>query len=557
MSTYTFDDLVQSLEGRRRLGEEPPVLLLGAGASASAGLATMRRLYEAEGIAPDAPDAFDEFCVRMRKRDDRERFRWLAAHLQRADAQDVTTGYRALAALCAQHIFDVVLTANLDPLLEDAFSATSLRRRDYLVLVNGVLRTERLPLLMLPGAPRVKVLKLHGDLFHRFMAWTPEEMDVYLRDITPTLAKSLAMRDVLVVGYSLRDPAVRELALGTGGSVWFANPRPPAAEVAALLAARQVRVITSPECEFETFFSGLASALSVPFDTSAEPVAPKAPVASSPVRRGLLRGRMAQGPAGVARSKTTPVEVARNLDEVQAATVGVLVGDDPGVVGFTGFVLAEPRVIVTDGWNLAQMPGPRGGEVRIITQSGERLRAKRAGVVNGNAFGPALLEAPDALRVAGLGLDVTPWKGRDSIDVAVGTNLRRAIMEGAMSVDQALEQHLIDETLAEQIREELRVRAAAGAAAADAAWQRFALAHGSVRTGTLESLEIAPLGEVGQMVQLDLATSPGSSGAAVVDASCAVRGFIVAGSIDPKQPQSYALPASWWGPRLTRALASQ
>ena len=32
-----------------------------------------RWLYEAEGIAPDAADAFAQFCARMRKRDDRER----------------------------------------------------------------------------------------------------------------------------------------------------------------------------------------------------------------------------------------------------------------------------------------------------------------------------------------------------------------------------------------------------------------------------------------------------------------------------------------------------
>ena len=537
MEIYTFDDLTQNLEGRRRVGEEPPVLLLGAGASASAGLATMRRLYEAEGIAPDAADAFDQFCTRMRKRDDRERFRWLAAHLQQPEADPVTPGYRALAALCAHHIFDVVLTANLDPLLEDAFTATSLKRRDYLVLVNGVLRVDRLPLLLLPGAPRVKVLKLHGDLFHRFMAWTPEEMDTYLRDITPVLSRALTLRDVLVAGYSLRDPAVRELALGTGGTVWFANPRPPAPEIADVLTERRVRVITSEQCEFERFFTGIAAALGI------------APAPEPRIEAGVTPPLLG-GPAAVA---APPVEAADNLDEVQRATVGLLSGPEPGVVGATGFLLAEPRVIVADGW-VASYFADAQGVLRIVTQSGERLRVRRVGAVDGNPFGPALFEAPPALTAAGLRLDVTPLRAGEPVDAAVGTNVRRAIMEGAMTVEAALGEKLIDKTLAADLRRALgkRRKPAAPARGEQAEWQRFAIGHGRVRTGEVESMEIAPIGRVDQMILVELATSPGSSGAAVVDARCAVRGFIVAGSMDPKRPDTYVLPASWWGPRLPR-----
>ena len=549
MATYTVADLVQNLEGRRRVGEEPPVLLLGAGASASAGLATMRRLYEAEGIAADASDAFEQFCARMRKRDDRERFRWLAGHLQQADAQPVTAGYRALAALCASHIFDVVLTANLDPLLEDAFSATLLKRRDYLVLINGVLRADRLPLLLLPGAPRVKVLKLHGDLFHRFMAWTPDEMERYLRDITPVLSKGLAMRDVLVVGYSLRDPAVRELALEMGGTVWYANPHPPAPEIVADLAERNARVITSPECEFESFFPALAAALNVPTapgrDDAVPAPAPTGRVTRS-ARRATPREERPAPPAGA------PRETADNLDEVQAATVGILYNRQPGHVAFTGFLLAEPRVIVTDGWVAGEyLKGRKDRELGIVTQSGERMSVRQIALVEGNAFGPMLFEAPPALKVAGLRLDSAPLAAGDPIDVAVGTNIRRLILEGGMTVAAAVENGMIDREAAVQLERMLKKRAGQGAA--DDEWRRFAIGHGRVRTGFVESIAIAPIVEpVRDMLQLELAVGPGSSGAAVVDARCAVRGLIVAGSTDPRQPTSYALPASWWGPRLPR-----
>jgi hypothetical protein len=82
-----------------------------------------------------------------------------------------------------------------------------------------VLRPDRLSLLLGTRSPRVKVIKLHGDLFHRFMAWTPDEMDTYLTEIAPQIKPVLQGRDMLIVGHSLRDDRIRELALGTGGAV--------------------------------------------------------------------------------------------------------------------------------------------------------------------------------------------------------------------------------------------------------------------------------------------------------------------------------------------------
>lgn len=530
---YSFDDLVQSLEGRRRLGEDPPVLLLGAGASAAAGLATMRRLYEADGIAADAADAFELFCERMRRRDERERFRWLAGLLQTADPAEVSPGYQALARLCAEHVFDVVLSANLDPLLEDAFSATALKRRDVLLLVNGVLRTERLPLLLLRGAPRVKLLKIHGDLFHRTMAWTPEEMKAYLQDITPALTGALTGRDVLVVGYSMRDPAVRELALGTGGTVWFAGPNEPPPDVTAALEARSVRLVIEPRCLFEDFFTGLASALGV-----APPPASSVPPALAAAAPPPLTG----APRRAAKARPTPApETADNLDEVLAATVGIAVRPG-GYIGFTGFVLAEPRVIVTDGWNLA--PIGRSGQVEVVTQTGRRLPCKVLGQIGGHAFGPALLQVPPELSMAGLRLAGAPAPRGAAVHAAVGTSVRRAVLEGAMSPADAVAQGLLDADTAAQLQRQL----AAGAPATE--WQHFSLSKGEIADARPASVNIAPIGFVADLTALKLATAPGSSGAPVVDAEFAVQGFVVAGSLDPKRPESYMLGSAQWAAPL-------
>jgi len=60
-------------------------------------------------------------------------------------------------------------------------------------------------------------------------------------------------------------------------------------------------------------------------------------------------------------------------------------------------------------------------------------------------------------------------------------------------------------------------------------------------------MKIAPIERmVEHLVALDCVVAPGSSGAPVVDDTMAVRGFIVAGSMDPDNPLSLAYPSEYW-----------
>ena len=253
MVERTIDDLTRDLAERRRLGEPAPVVLLGAGASAEAGIGTMGALFAFMHVRDR-----EEFAARIAEITDNERYRLLAEFLQTQDPLEVTAGYRALAALCEAAYFDIVLTTNFDPLLDDALVASGMRRRDYLLLINGVLRADRLQALIGSRSPRVKVLKLHGDLFHRFMAWTPEEMETYLDEITTRVAPSLAMRDFLVVGNSLWDERVRALVVNAGGSVWYVAPEAVPPQVASL---KNLRTITGADHTFEHLFPALAKNL--------------------------------------------------------------------------------------------------------------------------------------------------------------------------------------------------------------------------------------------------------------------------------------------------------
>jgi hypothetical protein len=513
MADRTLDDLVRDLADRRRLGEQPPVVLLGAGASAAAGLATMPALYRFTGVA-----GFDEFVAYLETRNENERYRLLSDFLQTQDPHEVTPGYRALAALCEHAYFDVVLTTNFDPLLDDALATARLRRKDYLLLINGVLRADRLRWLLSSRSPRVKVVKLHGDLFHRFMAWTPAEMDDYLRDIGPSLAPFLATRDFLVVGHSLRDDRIRELVTGAGGAVWFVNLSPAPD---ALQADHDLRSVVGPGMGFEQVFTALAERLGATREKKRRAVR-KTPrkragrgtgegvgaAAALGLKEDLKEG--GEGPhqaneIGALRvedvtfvNRPDPVtahDTAVTTDDLAAATVGLAFRDDAPAAG-TGFLLAEPRVIVTDGYLAGAGFDPE--RIVLVTGSGRRLTTRALGLATGHPSGPWLLEAPAGLSVRGLRASAEPLAKGEALQFAV------------------------------------------------AAGERTGLASGEVVTGRLVAIPVDPMGRVPDLVHVRTVLAPGSSGAPAVDDDLAVRGFVAAGSMDPARPDTYVYPAQEW-----------
>jgi hypothetical protein len=475
MIERTLEDLRRDLADRRRLGDPPPIVLLGAGASAEAGLATMQALYRFLEVAD-----FDEFVGYIQKRNENERYRLLAEFLQTQDPHEVTPGYRALAALCEHAYFDVVLTTNFDPLLDDALATARLRRKDYLLLINGILRADRLRLLLSSRSPRVKVVKLHGDLFHRFMAWTPAEMEDFLDELTPSLAPFLFNRDFLVVGHSLRDERIRRLVVQAGGAVWFVNPSAVPDELKDL---RDLRAVVGPGMGFEHLFTALAEGL------EASPAADAARKRALPAVRGATRGV-------VDAAATAPGDTGRTIDDLIAATVGIA-ATESAAPSMTGFLLAEPRVVVTDGY-AGNIRGFDPEMVTLVTDSGRRLTTRASRLLDQHAFGPWVLEAPPELKARGL--------------------------------------HVNDE----------RLTPGAALQIAIAAGTRTGLATGHVVSGREEAIPIQGLGQVYNLVHLRAVVAPGSSGAPAVDDGLTLRGFVVAGSVDEARPHTFIYPARRW-----------
>ncbi|MBI4790219.1 MAG: SIR2 family protein [Chloroflexi bacterium] len=465
MLARTFDELVRDLQQRRQVGDPPPVLLLGAGASVESGIGAMTDLFQFVNAAN-----FDEFCAYIGPLTVHERFRLLARFLQSREPDQVTPGYQALATLCANNYFDFILTTNLDPLLDDALTAARLWRKDYMLLVNGVIRPDRFDLLATAREPRVKVVKLHGDLLQRLMAWTPAEMDTFLAEVSASLNIALHGRDVLVVGHSLRDARIRDLVLEAGGTIWYTHPT----NVPDFLAANdRVRAVIGPNSTFEKLFPGLANSLGVLERRKG-------------VERGVAPGALEYGlPAA-------PQPSAQTLDDLMASVVKVT--DQTGMAGMTGFVLSEPRVIVTDGYegNVNAL----GGHPTIVVHDGRTFETQVERLSKKHPFGPLILRVPDEFRVSGLRLNTAPISANLAVEVAV------------------------------------------------AAGERVGISSGVIADPREKRLQIAPVGQVSHLVEVTCVVAPGASGAPVVDKSFAVRGFIVAGATD--QPPSFMYPAARW-----------
>jgi hypothetical protein len=483
MATRTFDELVQDLQQRREVADPPPVLLMGAGASIAAGIGAMGELFKFV-----KKKDFDEFCEYIKPLTAAERYRLLARFLQTRKPEAPTAGYQALAKLCAEAYFDIILTTNLDPLLDDALANARLWRKDYMLLVNGVTRPDRLMPLLQAQSPRLKVVKLHGDLFQRFMAWTPAEMDTYLTDIIPHLQPVLQGRDLLIVGYSMRDERVRELALSTGGAVWYMAPF----GVPDFLASEErLRAVTSEEAKFENTFPALVKALGLaaPAEAAAEGgvsfdvpgMETEEPAAPISTRRGVI-------------AEAHAVTGAETIDDFMASIVALTSAD--GRVVCTGFVLAEPRVIVTDGYVGNTQHFLQNDRVVVKTLDGEAFTTRVKTLNTAHPFGPLVLDVPDDFEAIGLRLDT-----------------------GSLTSDMAV-----------------RIGVSAG--------ERIGITKGVITSPRVRTQAIAGVGDVPKLATVEATVKPGSSGAPIVDDSFAVRGFIVAGADD--KAKAFMYPASTW-----------
>ena len=170
---------------------------------------------------------------------------------------------------------------------------------------------------------------------------------------------------------------------------------------------------------------------------------------------------------------------------------------------FSGFVLAEPRVIVTDGYPIASLySGQANGPtfVTVVTADGKRYNDAIVHRDPSHPFGVVLIEAfEDVKKFPGLRLSTARPKARTPVHIGV------------------------------------------------AAGERVGVSSGHIQDAREKEINVSSIGRVPHLIAIDCRVAGGSSGAPVVDADLSVRGYIVAGG---DKPPSYMYPSYRWAPRL-------
>lgn len=283
-------DLAKRMRAKRESGSHPYVLVLGAGASVASGTSLNRAVVERVVGTYDLK-AFQAYLAQC---SDDERFAILR---DLVEGRSPSKGYQSLAELIRVGYFDVVLSTNFDPLLEDAITGVPMRRRDYVFLVHGVMEPEFIADHLDNRVPRVKVLKLHRDLFYRKFYYTGEEIGEFPPLISRALEIYLNHRDVLVVGHSMRDTDINRCLTEKGSSIWYVGPSPPSGEIAQFMKLRKSEhnVVSGNRGYFDAFFTQLRAALlggtaEISVDEIAQSIFSVAPEGGPPVGSGFLLG---------------------------------------------------------------------------------------------------------------------------------------------------------------------------------------------------------------------------------------------------------------------------
>jgi hypothetical protein len=285
-----LSDLAARMRAKRESGSHPYVLVLGAGASVSSGTSLNRAVVERVVGTYDLK-AFDEHLSQC---SDDERFAVLRELVEGAAPSQ---GYRCLAELIRSGYFNVVLSTNFDPLLEDAITELRMRRRDYVFLVHGVMEPDLIADHMDKPVPRVKILKLHGDLFYCKFFYTGQEIAEFPQPIQYTLETCLNHRDVLIVGHGMRDSDINRCLRGGNHALWYVNQNPPTGEIAEFMKQRssEDNFIAGDEGSFDSFFTRLRDRLlggtaEIGVDAIKQSIFSISAEGQSPVGSGFLLG---------------------------------------------------------------------------------------------------------------------------------------------------------------------------------------------------------------------------------------------------------------------------
>jgi hypothetical protein len=267
MASRATKVLANLMRVRKENRESPYVLILGAGASLTSGASSLGKVIKSvvdrysdkDPSTMSSDDKVIEFYDLLDAFSETERYIIIKEHIE---GQRPSVGYHALAQLAKAGYFDAIFSTNYDTFVEDAFADAGLRSRDFTVLINGQDTEEGIIKALSYPQPRIKLVKLHGDLDARLFAFTPGEIFEFSEKMESVLTDYLS-RDVMICGHGMRDDDINRCLRAKGGSLWYVNPSAPTASdfIGRAMQVRKGTAIEGEDGYFDNFFCALRDEL--------------------------------------------------------------------------------------------------------------------------------------------------------------------------------------------------------------------------------------------------------------------------------------------------------
>ncbi len=170
-------------------------------------------------------------------------------------------GYDCLAGLVQAGYFNVILTANIDDALDNALRILPVD--ECTVLCHGQTSAQEITSALSQSAPRVKVVKLRGDINAYKLPLTPGGQFEFPEELEEEVERLLS-QDTILIGDIPYDTDIQRCIRKGDGALWVVVPEEPRPG-SFLYNVKQARpkgeVITGPGAEFGPFFSTLGEAL--------------------------------------------------------------------------------------------------------------------------------------------------------------------------------------------------------------------------------------------------------------------------------------------------------
>ncbi len=225
---FKIKNLGKSIFERQSVEYGPYTLLLGAGASISSNCPSWWKLckdyctdYSIQPIDGDYILAFKEHL----KKQSKNRTDIYLAFAKSLHNVEPSIGYLHLATLISKGVFRTILTTNFDNLVEKALSII-MPNDDIKVLIRGEVTDDYIADFIERGIPKIKIIKLHGDLQSNIFFFQDEHTYKITERLENVLKKDTKSGSI-IVGSEMNDTDLLGIYHGNNSYNIFVNPKLP------------------------------------------------------------------------------------------------------------------------------------------------------------------------------------------------------------------------------------------------------------------------------------------------------------------------------------------